>query len=317
MNNKLKYLFAGFIALFVCGCFVACGDDDDVEIDKWAANYVYLQRPALGIDLKQFNMSHTGAGVAGDTEVVLPLTICLLKPYENDVKVKLGYATNGEFPEEIISFRSGGILVIPAGEVIVRDTMDVTANWALAKKPKTDYIATAQIESVEPASGALRKSENQSKAGLIISKSTFLNLSFSTSSVPSGTAIADRSVWKIIIQPGVENADNPGRLVDNNTSTDIAADLSGFWLTIDLTKTTTVTGFRIRSWGATYAPRGAEIFTSDDGATWESQGEVATSGLIQYITLQTPVTCRHIKYEIITGASSGRLSLTEFYVYEQ
>lgn len=318
MNDKLKYLFSSLIILFVCGCFVACSDDDDeAEIDKWAANYVYLQRPALGTDLKQFNLSHAAAGVAGDTEITLPITVRLLKPYESDVKVKMGYTTNGEFPEEVVSFRSGGILIIPAGEVIVRDTVDVTANWDLAKKPKTDYIATIGIESIEPVAGALRKSENQSTIDIIFSKSAFLNMSFSTTSVPSGTAISDRSIWAITIQSGVENATNPGRLVDGSTSTDIAADLSGFWLTIDLTKTTTVTGFRIRSWGPTYAPLGAEIFTSDDGANWESQGVLTTSGSTQYIKLLTPVTCRHIKYDITAGSSSGRLSLTEFYVYAQ
>lgn len=319
MNDKLKYLFAGFITLFVCSCFVACSDDDDdaVEIDEWAANYVYLQRPALGTDSKQFNLSHTGAGVSGDTKVVMPLTFRLLKPYESDVKIKLGYTTEGELPEEDITFRSGGVLIIPAGETMVHDTLDVTANWDLAQKPKTNYIVTPQIESVEPVSGALRKSESQSKLNLIFTKSAFLNLSFSTSSVPSGTSISNRSVWNIVIQPGVENANNPGRLVDGSTSTDIAADLPGFWLTIDLTETTTVTGFRIQAYGTVYAPRGAEIFTSNDGASWESQGEITTSGMNQYIKLVTPVSCRHIKYDIITGSSNGRLSLTEFYVYRQ
>lgn len=321
MNDKLKYMFVGFITLFVCSSFVACSDDAEAEIDKWSVNYVYLQRPALGSDEKQFDLTHSFNGVENTAEIIMPITVRLLRPHENDVKVKLGYTINNELPEEVVSFRHNGTVVIPAGEVIVCDTLDITANWNLVGRQEIKCTASVEIESIEPASGWLRKSENQSSLDFIIKKNAYLNMTYSFW-YPPGTAISNRSVWKIVIQPEVEAINDPEWLVDNDYFSGISAEIPGFWFTVDLTKTTVVTGFCVEIYPdffdmMNFAPKAIEVYTSNDGENWESHGVLATPEPQQYITFMSPVTCRYIKYDIVEGSISGHLNLTEFDVYEQ
>ena len=321
MILKIKYLFAELMMLFVAGCVISCDNKkEQTEIDQWMANYVYIERPSLGLDVKEFTITHSGAGIGGNTNVWLPIAVRLLKPWASDVTVKLSYTVD-VLPDSLVSLLGGGTVVIPAGELVARDTLKVDTDWRFVPKPKTIYKATVGIESIEPVSGELRKSSKQSETGVLVTKTAFLNMSSSTSStsVP-GTLVPNRSTtWTVVLAPNVENADNPGRLIDGSTGTDIASSTLPYWLTIDLAQTTTINGFRVRAWGSTYAPRGFEIFTSDDGFTWESQGQLlnVAGASTLYIRFLTPVTCRHIKYDILTAASIGRTSLTEFDIYEQ
>lgn len=117
--KKLKYLLAGVLVSAVAGCFVAC-DDDESATDEWTADYVYLERLKLGIGSLEFNQTHSSLGIAGDTEVSMPFAVCLAKPWKSDVAVKLAYTIEGDMPEEIVTFREGGAVVIPAGELAAK-----------------------------------------------------------------------------------------------------------------------------------------------------------------------------------------------------
>lgn len=127
--KKLKYLLAGVLVSAVAGCFVAC-DDDESATDEWTADYVYLERLKLGIGSLEFNQTHSSLGIAGDTEVSMPFAVCLAKPWKSDVAVKFAYTIEGDMPEEIVTFREGGAVVIPAGELVARDTMDLRTDWS-------------------------------------------------------------------------------------------------------------------------------------------------------------------------------------------
>lgn len=117
--KKLKYLLAGVLVSAVAGCFVAC-DDDESATDEWTADYVYLERLKLGIGSLEFNQTHSSLGIAGDTEVSMPFAVCLAKPWKSDVAVKFAYTIEGDMPEEIVTFREGGAVVIPAGELAAK-----------------------------------------------------------------------------------------------------------------------------------------------------------------------------------------------------
>lgn len=317
MIGKLKYLF-GVLSLGMLSVAVfSCGKDEGDGIDEWSSDYVYLERPVLGYDELAFFLTHTGSGVGGDVEPALPVGVRLLKPTRSDVTVHLSVTLDG-LPDGSAVFRHGGTVVIPAGEAFASDTLDVATDWSFVEKPQAVYTATVAIESITPVSESLRVSSNQGRMSMVITKTAYLNLSYSTSDNVPGARITNRSAWTIVLAPNVENASNPGRLVDGNGGTDIASNRLPYWLTIDLSQITTVTGFYVRSWGGSYAPRAVEIFTSADGSNWISQGQLATSASAnQYITLLDAVTCRHIRYEVLVGASSGRMSLTEFYVYQR
>lgn len=153
--KKLKYLLAGVLVSAVAGCFVAC-DDDEYATDEWTADYVYLERLKLGIGSLEFNQTHSSLGIAGDTEVSMPFAVCLAKPWKSDVAVKFAYTIEGDMPEEIVTFREGGAVVIPAGELVARDTMDLRTDWSFVPQEAATYKVTVGIGSVQPVSGQLR-----------------------------------------------------------------------------------------------------------------------------------------------------------------
>lgn len=136
--KKLKYLLAGVLVSAVAGCFVAC-DDDESATDEWTADYVYLERLKLGIGSLEFNQTHSSLGIAGDTEVSMPFAVCLAKPWKSDVAVKFAYTIEGDMPEEIVTFREGGAVVIPAGELAARDTMDLRTDWSFVPQEAATY----------------------------------------------------------------------------------------------------------------------------------------------------------------------------------
>ena len=136
--KKLKYLLAGVLVSAVAGCFVAC-DDDESATDEWTADYVYLERLKLGIGSLEFNQTHSSLGIAGDTEVSMPFAVCLAKPWKSDVAVKFAYTIEGDMPEEIVTFREGGAVVIPAGELVARDTMDLRTDWSFVPQEAATY----------------------------------------------------------------------------------------------------------------------------------------------------------------------------------
>lgn len=147
MMKKLKYLLAGVLVSAVAGCFVAC-DDDEYATDEWTADYVYLERLKLGIGSLEFNQTHSSLGIAGDTEVSMPFAVCLAKPWKSDVAVKFAYTIEGDMPEEIVTFREGGAVVIPAGELVARDTMDLRTDWSFVPQEAATYKVTVGIGSV-------------------------------------------------------------------------------------------------------------------------------------------------------------------------
>lgn len=142
--KKLKYLLAGVLVSAVAGCFVAC-DDDESATDEWTADYVYLERLKLGIGSLEFNQTHSSLGIAGDTEVSMPFAVCLAKPWKSDVAVKFAYTIEGDMPEEIVTFREGGAVVIPAGELVARDTMDLRTDWSFVPQEAATYKVTVGI----------------------------------------------------------------------------------------------------------------------------------------------------------------------------
>lgn len=142
--KKLKYLLAGVLVSAVAGCFVAC-DDDEYATDEWTADYVYLERLKLGIGSLEFNQTHSSLGIAGDTEVSMPFAVCLAKPWKSDVAVKFAYTIEGDMPEEIVTFREGGAVVIPAGELVARDTMDLRTDWSFVPQEAATYKVTVGI----------------------------------------------------------------------------------------------------------------------------------------------------------------------------
>lgn len=98
-------------------------------------------------------------------------------------------------PEEIVTFREGGAVVIPAGELAARDTMDLRTDWSFVPQEAATYKVTVGIESVQPVSGQLRISSKQKELSVQINKAKSMDIQADVK--PSGSRIADYSGWSV------------------------------------------------------------------------------------------------------------------------
>lgn len=161
---------AGVLVSAVAGCFVAC-DDDESATDEWTADYVYLERLKLGIGSLEFNQTHSVSRNCrryGGLDAVCGL---ILPNHGSRMSaVKFAYTIEGDMPEEIVTFREGGAVVIPAGELAARDTMDLRTDWSFVPQEAATYKVTVGIGSVQPVSGQLRISSKQKELSVQINK---------------------------------------------------------------------------------------------------------------------------------------------------
>lgn len=110
---------------------------------------------------------------------------------------------------------------------------------------------------------------------------------------------------------GVENA--AANSVNGKGGGDVVTNGTPFWLTVDLKEVKNVTGIQTSHWGGGYCPTKVEIFTSENGSSWKSMGQVATSGAYHDIAFKYTVATRYLKYQMIEVPS--RVDITKFYIY--
>lgn len=319
MIEKLKYLLAGSLMLAAAGAFVAC--DDDAAVDEWGATYVYMARPDLGVDLLEFNLTHSSLGIAGDTSFEIPVTVKLSKPLKADVEVVLGVSLPEGFPAEDVSFEKGGRLVIPAGETSADDKMVLSSDWSFADKAAATYNIAPTIESVVQASDALRISSNQRKIDVAVHKAQFADI---LNAQPDGTRIQDRSGWSVSLcayettDPAA--FDTPtSTLTNNNTNDYVYFGTQSLCFRVDMGSEITLSGLESYcSFGASYCMSSCAIYSSTDGQVWTrvtADGGLSMAlGASQCVKFIAPVTCRYFIW--FMDAGSGRQVLSsEIYGY--
>lgn len=320
MNEKLKYLLIGFLMTAVVGCFVACSEDE-AAADEWTADYVYLERPQLGVTSWEFNLTQSSLGVAGDTEISIPLAIRLAKPWKSDVKVTFSCTVEGgDMPDGTITFREGGSVLIPAGSLIVRDTMDFTTDWSFVPQEATTYKVTVGIGSVEPVSGQLRISSKQKELTVQINKAKSMDIQGGVK--PEGSRITDYTGWTVYATAVDDNnADWGGHqaaLTNGNTSDYVWFNKPHLGIKIDMGAAKNVTGLETySSYGAGYAMSSCSIYSSDDGEVWTlvtpEEGLPMTPAATQYVSFIAPVTARYLIWHLYGSAPLS----AEIYVYSK
>lgn len=294
------------LSIFMIGA-ASCSSDDDLNV--WDATYVYLMPEHLGIYTTEYTLTHKGDVIEGP-ETKMQFYVALNRVSDRDISVELSVDTSKTLKMDKVNL-STKVVTIPAGklksEPIVMNVEDWSSETAI--KPETIYSADVNINKNKIKDVLVG---TQSTLRMMVTKSALLNLE---SGVPAeGELIKNRAEWEITVQDGVENADKPERLVDGQNS-DLAVNSGGFWFTVNLKQPTLVTGIRTNFWANVYAAGGIEVFVSDNGVKWESQGKLKTSGATQNVKFTKPVTTKYIKYNIVVGSLYGRLSVTEFNVY--
>lgn len=319
MIEKIKYLLAGALALSAVA-FVACSDEEQV-FDEFDATYVYIARPVLGSNTVVFNVSHTPDGIIEKNKTMASVIVRLSKPMNSDVTVTLATKLDG-FTDESVEFQEGGIHVIPAGELEVRDTL-VIKDWsfALDAKPAATYNATISIGAVRPESGTLRISSKQNSNLMTVNKSQFTASNVRPDQRPTGTSLTPRSGWVVT---STKNQDDTGwtdaaKMIDGSNSTYVYNNGGYMGITVDLGAAHTVTGLHIyNSYGASYAANQCVLLSSNDGVTWKMESDevlrdVITPSSDQYVSFAKPVKARYLRWKLWGGS----VLCSELYVYTQ
>lgn len=316
MFEKLKYFLAASLLVAVGGGSVAC-DDDDATPDEWSSDYVYLGQLKPAVRSTSFNVSHSSLGVAGETEIWMPVAVRLSHPRKSDVTVTLSSAVEGGMPAGDVVFREGGTVVIPAGETVARDTVDVLTDWSFVAKGKETYRVTVGIGSVKPASGDLRVSSKQSSLSLSVDKAVFADII--AGERPAGSRM-DRSGWEVswIDQEGSENWKVSGNLTDGDDWSYLFFGKPYMGIKIDMGSVRTITGLETYSaYGNGYAMTSCGIAASEDGTDWTlvtpDDRLAVSAAATQYVSFVVPVTARYIIWHFY---GSSVLS-SEVYAYQK
>lgn len=234
------------------------------------------------------------------------------KAIPNDVKVNIKLEGIGGFDVSNIDLSSYSPL-IKAGSL---KSEDVTVSFK-----NEDFITNVTdektfsfkviMESLETDLDYVRINENDASFNVNIVKPAKCQMA---AGVPDNSElIADRSVWEIEVEPGVENG--PENLVDNNSNSDVAMDNKGFWVIVNLKEKTNITGLCTYHWSGAYYPSRVKVSVSDDGSEWKSLGELSVSGNEQNIKFDETQETQYVKYEMIETVSK-RVDITEFHVYK-
>lgn len=326
MIEKLKYLFAGVLAVSLCGVFVACDNEDDTVTDEWTSNYVYMERLSLGVNTMKCNWVHTiSVGVLGDVQIKLPVAVRLHHPFASDVTVKLAYEVQGEeLLKNAFSFVEGGTLVIPAGELLVRDTLMFDTNTDLSPlaAPAADYTVKTWIEAVEPVSGDLRISSKQRELQIAINKSEKADIV--PNMQPEGARITNKTGWGCALTadaggPEVEWEWGYSKVVDGDLGNYVFFGTTHLGIKIDMGSVRTLSGVESYcSYGTSYCMTSGTLYASEDGEKWTllspDDGFEMDQGSRQFVKFIVPVQARYIIWHQ-DGGNSKQVLISEFFAW--
>ena len=316
MFNNTKKMFGWVLALSFLAGFTAC-TKDDAPADEWTSNYVYIERPHLGMDMAAFTQSHSSIGVAGDVDIQVPVKVKLVEAADCDVKITLTVEkTDGVLPAEVASFQNGGVLTIRKGEVEAVETVVFTKDWEqyYTDEPASTTFAI-KIASIEPEKENLRLSTKYNAFTTKISKSIKMDV---LEGYPEGEKL-DRSGWKSYTNYSGDINGSYSRQqqqpLDGDNGSYIFSGTT-FCFMVDMLEEKEITGFELYSaFGGVYITRDVDIQISSDGNDWKSitkKGGLSLTDLRQYqrIKLAYPMKTRFIRMRL-----GGSPALSEFQIF--
>lgn len=312
MKITYQLIFMIFLLAGISSGFSSCKDDETLE-NEWNATYVYIQRnDYLILNNSTFTLKHAPSGIVGNVEITFKLKI--QKPASEDITGTLQISGTGDIPVSAFSL-STDKPVIKAGETESDDIiLSLTDKEALAQTH--DLVSgefKIQLVNLQTTNSNTIISTNPALTAIPFSLTkeeySINNLEIGE---PENSHLMERTSWYIQVEPGSQG--NASNLIDGNTFSDVAQDNAGFWITIDFQTPKTITGIVTNHWGDSYCPTKIELFTSDNGMEWKTMGTIDVEREIQKVKFITPVTTRHLKYQMLEFPA--RVDVTEFNVYE-
>ena len=318
MFKKFKYLFSGLLVLASTSAFVAC-DDDDVAGDEWTSNYVYMARPALGVDAASFSIVHTSSNLLPSAEEFsIPVKVALKEVASHDVKVKYEITTTGGLPVESVMLDGVNELVIPAGQLALETKMVVNSDWAFVGKEAANYSAKIQLKALEPAHDQLRLSSKMTSLEISISKSECMDVIANVK--PDGERL-DRAGWNGWVTYDDNNPNGKwsgffNQALDNDSYNYLFFGQPKWAYKVDMQSVKSISGIEtFNPFGQGYAYNRCHVAVSDDGEAWTyvtpSTGLDMPVANFQQVKFFNEVKGRYV-YLMMYGANP---CISLFYVY--
>lgn len=315
MKKLIRYMCLAGCGVIAALGITACNDDND-PVSEWEADYLYIERPSLGVSVVKMALQHLPSGISGPGE--FPVTVKLSHAQTFDVHVYLATEVGSGLAPELVSFRNGGEIVIPAGETSGSDVLRFDyARMSDVPQTAQVYQLSVSIKDASGLSDRLRLSTKLSKIDFQLDKSLYSNALYDTT--PQGVSIADRSGWVVKVLKQFEDTGNwveEKKLTDGSTSTNMYT----FYycgISIDLGEARMVTGIQNhRGSNKNFSASECWIETSEDGESWAKQHDraaISRDEALQSIAFIEPVKARFIRLHLY---AAQRITSTEIYVWE-
>lgn len=311
----MKKFFRYILIAALSGCiipFSSCSNDDKNQVNEWNMAYVSLLPVNYLRPMPTFTLNHyTGKGIEGT--VGMDVMATLQKPLDHDVTVDLSATCKGISADKITM--SSNKAVIKAGTTRSETISVAITDWSdiASVSDAADYSLDISVAGIESANPDVVLSDLHKSLSIKFQKKAEReeDLLFFGKTPGNSTLNKDITKWKFTFMDGVEN--QTSNSVIGNGGGDVATNGKPFWLTVDFKEVKNITGIQTSHWGGSFCPTKVEIFTSENGTTWKSMGQVATSGAGQNIAFKYTVATRYLKYEMISVPS--RVDITHFYIY--
>ena len=286
-NNYLYICFAVVIALFN----VSCDSDDDVTTSE---SKVYVNTEIYPVNEVQLNLTHTPTSVIANSGTTVKFPIRLTQPSTSQVlaKVKVDnslveiYNKENATDYKEISAEGFKLIVdqvnIKEGEMISIDSINFELADFTSLKDKEGYLIPIKLVEIITNDKGVQISTNQMVVYVTINN-TFINIDLTATTI-EGTPL-DKSSWTAEASVTYASAYSASNAIDGDNSTSWFAQTFGGApiLTVNMGSEQEIKGFRITpnytAFASSYAIKKIEVFVSDDGKKWTSQGVSAVFSL--------------------------------------
>lgn len=320
MKNIKNIFYAGLLTLCTIN-FAACSDDKTYDFPGDPYNRVYMPDKSGSYKIVQTPISSIS-----NLECLIPLK-CTQKASGNiratveiDNSMIAAYneahgTSYEEMPASALVLENA-VMNIPEGYMASADTLRITTtddeNVISTLRSQNGYLIPLRITATE--GGASQPSTNVFSTYLTVTVTEDNVNHDAVESDITGTLVADQTGWSAITNASVQSYYDPiESIFDGDMSTYFYATASeDIRLDINMGKSYTFNaitfyyGYSYGSWGSyEYGclSSGMTIYTSNDGATWQSAGEI-TGSTSKFCVFYAPLTTQYIRLVKPKGSSS-------------
>lgn len=313
MNNTIFFNYLRTCCCCAAAVMTLAACEENNPVSEWEAEYIYIERPSLGVSTVECPLYHRLSGVTGERK--FPITVKLSAPHPFAVEVGLAVDLGEGLDKGFASFRNEGSVIVPAGETFGRDTM-LLSYESIKDVPEAAkvYHATVRIATAAPLSDRLRVSTKMPSLDFRFSKGFYANAAYDQE--PQGKSVENRSEWEVKVQKQPDAAwAVDAKLTDGNTRTNVYG-FGYLGLMADLKQEMSLSGVQIhRGTNKNFAASECVVETSVDGQTWAVQhtrDAISRDKELQSIAFFEPVRARYVRLSLY---GAGRVTSTELYVW--